>query len=603
MADRRHPSEEPDRRQAPWSGAAEERLAAEEGAGASSAELEAHPTPAWLLPPERSAAGSLTGLHRVLDPAIWQDIPVGTVVGEYQIVGRIAEGGMGTVYAAVQPVIGKRVAVKVIRPDLSANPVAVERFLQEARTVTQVSHPNIIQIFSFGALPDGRTYFVMEWLHGQSLAERLRAGRPGVAEAIDILAQMARGLRAAHDAGIVHRDLKPDNVFLADTGQERTVKLLDFGIAKLVSATPRARRLTGTGMMMGTPDYMSPEQARDRDVGPHSDIYAVGVIAYEMLLGRPPFSADNSVDMVYRHLHHDPPPPSVLWPEIPPALDELLRRMMHKQPGRRPSTTEIIDTVYALAEQLCEERSVPASDAQLLARLRPSGTLRERARLATGTLVPPLATPPVPGRARQSWWSRLRPRGAAERREATLLVRRSRYGVLPLMVLGLVTGGAAAIGFVEFGLRAAPSAGSAALAQPAIPQVQQMLLVPVRIETDTDGAIAVVDGREREFTGRQLELELPEGMHDIAVRAGVSERRRQVSLLAGHPVHLSFRLQAPPLPRAAPAAAAGPHAAQPSEEAVTGDRAARPATGKPRRPARRQLGSDDVTIDPFAGEE
>jgi serine/threonine-protein kinase len=210
------------------------------------------------------------GDERVGDGA---QLAAGTAVGEYVIDGKLGEGGMGTVYAATHPLIGKRAAIKVINLGLTTDGTAVQRFIQEARAVNQIRHGNIVDIFSFGELPDGRRYFVMEYLEGVSLADRVKEGGMSLREAIEILDQVCDALEAAHEKGIVHRDLKPDNVFLVRTrGGRSVVKLLDFGIAKL--STTGSMQKTRTGIVMGTPAYMSPEQGRGKSVDPRTDIYA-----------------------------------------------------------------------------------------------------------------------------------------------------------------------------------------------------------------------------------------------------------------------------------------------------------------------------------------
>ena len=213
----------------------------------------------------------------------------GTDVGGYIVDGELGRGGMGIVYSATHPVIGKRVAVKVLKPSLSENPAAVDRFVNEARAVNQIGHPNIVDIFGFGALPDGRSYYLMDLLVGESLRARLKRGALHVREAAQVIDEVASALEAAHGKGFIHRDLKPDNVFLVAHPGRIDVKLLDFGLAKLMpTAGTRAFR-TATGAQLGTPDYMSPEQLRGADaVDPRTDIYSLGVTALEMLTGRRP---------------------------------------------------------------------------------------------------------------------------------------------------------------------------------------------------------------------------------------------------------------------------------------------------------------------------
>ena len=264
----------------------------------------------------------------------------GAMVGEYQIEGVLGEGGMGVVYAAIHPVIAKRAAVKVLKPELSVNRDMVERFVQEARAVNQIGHPNIIDIFAFGALADGRSYFVMERLRGESLGERLGRERLGVRDALAIADRIVDALAAAHDAGIVHRDLKPDNVFLVESKAALPqVKLLDFGIAKLMAPGPLAER-TATGSMVGTPAYMSPEQARGQNVDYRTDIYALGAMLYAMLTGHLVFECASAAETIAAHLMTPPPPPSVYGP-IAPQLEALVLAMLAKDPAARPSLARI----------------------------------------------------------------------------------------------------------------------------------------------------------------------------------------------------------------------------------------------------------------------
>ncbi|MCX5742893.1 MAG: protein kinase [Proteobacteria bacterium] len=272
------------------------------------------------------------------------DVTSGTMVGEYKVEKKIGEGGMGAVYSAIHPMIGKRAAIKVISAALGADPSAVQRFVQEARSVNQIGHPNIVDVFAFGTLADGRNYFVMEYLQGESLADRIHRTGLMLGEAIEILDQVADALEAAHEKQIVHRDLKPDNVYLAAVRGGRTlVKLLDFGIAKLSTPESEAGGVakTRTGMMMGTPGYLSPEQARGRNVDRRTDVYALGCMMYEIVCGRLPFVADSAMDMVLMHMTTPPQRPSELWPEIPPPLELLIVGMLDKHPDNRPTLAQV----------------------------------------------------------------------------------------------------------------------------------------------------------------------------------------------------------------------------------------------------------------------
>ena len=259
---------------------------------------------------------------------------------------------MGSVYSAVQPVIGKRVAIKVLAPHIASNPELVRRFVDEARAVNKIGHPNIIDIFSFGWLPDQRHYFAMEFLDGLSLADRLKRGPFQPDEARRLLRQICQALEAAHRQGIVHRDLKPDNIWIVQPQHgDSYAKLLDFGIAKLMGDADEGHR-TQTGIVMGTPAYMSPEQCRGVNVEKGTDIYALGMILYEMFAGRLPFSG-SFAELITDHLMTVPDPPSRHRP-MPRAMEQLILRCIEKDPAQRPQWAE------ALGKAL--EAALPAAD-------------------------------------------------------------------------------------------------------------------------------------------------------------------------------------------------------------------------------------------------
>lgn len=278
--------------------------------------------------------------RRVTPVAFMIELGAGSPVGEYELEAQIGEGGMGTVYTAVHPVLGKHVAIKILKAELCTNPGAVDRFVHEAQAITKIGHPNIVDVYSLGELPDGRAYFVMELLRGEDLRARLRRGHLSILDACDILDGIARALQAAHGKSIVHRDLKPDNVFLHQPGDggPPQVKLLDFGIAKLIRPADQAQ--TATGNILGTPRYCSPEQARGISLDHRSDIYSLGVMAYEMLAGRPPFQAETAVDIVLMHVNQTAPPLAE-FARVPKALEQLVMRMLAKDPNARPSLEEV----------------------------------------------------------------------------------------------------------------------------------------------------------------------------------------------------------------------------------------------------------------------
>jgi serine/threonine-protein kinase len=258
----------------------------------------------------------------------------GAMVGEYRIERKIAEGGMAAVYEAVHPVIGKRVAIKVLSPEQCSDPVGVERFVQEACAVNRIGHPNIVDVFSFGQLSDGRSYLVMEWLSGQSLAQRIAGRLMPIEDVVEVLDELADALQAAHDNDIAHRDLKPDNVFLVEGRCGRRS-------AKLLGDDAPAQRHTRAGMCVGTPGYMAPEQARGLDVDHRADVYSLGVLAFEMVTGRMPFDGDTDMAMVAKQLTFEAPAPAEYRPRIPKSINRLIRRMLEREPEYRPSLAEV----------------------------------------------------------------------------------------------------------------------------------------------------------------------------------------------------------------------------------------------------------------------
>ena len=260
---------------------------------------------------------------------------LGTVIdGRYEILSVLGEGGMGTVYEVRHRSLGKRFALKALRKDLALDGEIAARFIQEARTAAAVSHPGLVEITDFGRIESGQVYFVMELLEGQSLAALLRSGPLPAARSLAIVRQLAHALKAAHDANIVHRDLKPDNIHIArgDTDND-VVKIVDFGLAKVIGAS----KLTRDGMVFGTPHYMSPEQAAGEPVDHRADIYALGVVMYEMFTGKVPFEADSYMGVLTKHMYMAPAPPSQLSHELKSlgTLEHVILCCLQKRPGAR----------------------------------------------------------------------------------------------------------------------------------------------------------------------------------------------------------------------------------------------------------------------------
>ncbi|WP_375760841.1 serine/threonine-protein kinase [Corallococcus exercitus] len=291
-----------------------------------------------------------TGAHRALTE---REVPLalaptapkvdpllGAKLGEFVIQERIGAGGMGVVYRAEHPIIGKQAAIKVLRAELMS-PEQEQRLVVEARSVNAIQHPGILDIFNFGTLPDGRPYVVMELLQGQSLAALLRArGRLDVGTTVWMLEQILSPLGAAHRAGVVHRDLKPANVFMVERlDAPPTLKLVDFGIAKVLQS--REGLTLADGSVLGTPDFMAPEQIRGGTVGPATDLYALGVMAFQMLTGARPFQGEN-VQVMFAHVEQAPPSPSSKVEGVPPELDALVLQLMEKDPAKRPASAEVV---------------------------------------------------------------------------------------------------------------------------------------------------------------------------------------------------------------------------------------------------------------------
>ncbi|MBA3451506.1 MAG: serine/threonine protein kinase [Deltaproteobacteria bacterium] len=277
----------------------------------------------------------------------------GASVGEYLVEGFLGAGAMGEVYAGIHPVIGKKVAIKILKREVGSSPDGAERFKREARAVNQIDHPNVIDIFSFGRIDDGRLYLVMDLVEGRSLRKALADGSLDVDTALDVLAQIADALDAAHARGVVHRDLKPDNVMLG-SGAPPKVYVLDFGLAKLVTpadAVAPASMLTGQGTWLGTPGYMAPEQWSADGAGPASDRYSLGVMAFELLSGSLPFQATSLPQMMEQHFRAKVPALSTRGAiQARSTFDPVVSRAMAKDPEARfPSAREMVEALRAAA--------------------------------------------------------------------------------------------------------------------------------------------------------------------------------------------------------------------------------------------------------------
>ncbi len=312
--------------------------------------------------------------------------------GRYELTERIGAGGMGFVFGALDQKLQRDVALKIIRRELADNPGIAARFEREALTASQLTHPHVVVVHDFGATEDGLPYLVMERLRGQTLTRAIRSsGGLSPARAVAVAIDVTRALVAAHAASIVHRDLKPDNIMLT---REGPAKVLDFGIAKILQSPGEAlgdAALTHTGMMMGTPLYMSPEAIKKNDtVGPPSDLYALGTILFRAIAGRPPFEHDEPVVVLSMHLQQAPPRLRDARPDrdVPEALDALVWELLAKSPADRPTAPETLARLEQIAATLTApaEPAAPASDEVIV--------LEDPTVVTPSPDAPTLATPP-----------------------------------------------------------------------------------------------------------------------------------------------------------------------------------------------------------------
>jgi len=513
-----------------------------------------------------------------------------TIDGRYFVEKQLGEGGMGVVYQCRHTIIDKRVAIKVLRPDLARNEEVTERFLNEARSASSIGNPHIIDISDFGRLPDGTAYFVMEFLTGTSLAdvvdsgEELEPGRVG-----HIALQLCEGLAAAHSAGIIHRDLKPDNIFLVDQGSRKDfVKILDFGIAK---ATRVAARLTQAGQVFGTPHYMSPEQASGADVDLRSDIYAVGVILYELATGQLPFDADNFMAILTQHMYKEPPPPSVVdgSPELLPGFEDVILKCMAKAP---------LDRYQSLVDLMSDLRLVFSDVLPVRPAERVSGTGFSSKPALLHAHARPSRPQPLPPQ------------------EAPEFHRVSTPNMLPTPELLAASGKKAKPGshwllYAGIGLSAALLAGSVVWGltsrKPELAPVEVAAAQPAQVNNATSTqeqaiaavktvrvAVAVVPLQAHVFLGETDLGESPVmvevGSEPIVLEGRLAGYERQTVRVDGSQTKLSLVLRKKPTPDSTTSGPSGP-TAKPSSTKTA------PTTKPP--PARTHSSSDSGVVNPW----
>jgi eukaryotic-like serine/threonine-protein kinase len=492
-------------------------------------------------------------------PAAGDSLIGGTLGGKYRVLQQIGRGGMGVVYEAEHLGLGKRVAVKLMLEKYTDNTEAVARFHREALAAGRIGNPHIIEIFDIGTAPDGRSYVVMELLNGFPLAKVLEMGGPMPPwRALQIMRQVLRAVGAAHAKGIIHRDLKPDNIFIIHQGGDHDfVKLLDFGISKVVSIDEQApiTTLTTTGVVMGTPLYMAPEQALGEPIDRFADIYACGVILYEMLAGRRPFDGPTYAALVAKVLTSPPPPLGELRPDLPAALVRAVHRALEKEPRDR----------FDSAEQFAAALPSAGSPASL-----------ELVGTVDGGVSAAMSAPPAPGRLRNVKIAAVAfTLAAAATAAALMLLDEGPPASAQTAALPAAPGGV-------------PAPGASSEARKVDPAPRPLPATgTLDVRSVPSGAAVIIDGREQGKT--PLEVTLEEGRHQVRI-----ELPGHVALTAEADVHASQRSSilvplaaAPPPPKGAAAPPGAARTVKPRSAPADGAKSApapAPAPGEPPRP-------------------
>jgi len=454
---------------------------------------------------------------------------IGTTVGNYVLEARLGSGGMGDVYRGVHRDIGAKVAIKILHATAAGDPEGAGRFQIEAQAGNRIEHPGVIKVLDAGQLRDGRPYMVMPLLHGRSLADVLAVTpRMEIDAACRIAIEILDAMAAAHGRGFVHRDLKPPNIFITTEGK---VVILDFGVAKLMAGDSPVR-LTRTGTAIGTPYYMAPEQIRELGVGPASDVYAVGVVMFEMLCGRLPFDGASAFDVMAGHLERRPPPPRALRPEIPIALQDVVLTALAKKPDKRYPGAGVMRDALRLAaavKRRYEPPHVPEAEAPTVpmegtdvAAVRAARTAVEHAQAAP-------ASPP----------SRPVPAARSITRVVPWVV--AAIAVAVAAVVLVVRGDAQVVATTPTAVVAIPAA--AIDARPAAPDAARApAIAAIDVKTTPPGAEVVLDGEPVGMT--PLRLDTSTGGHRVEVRhKGYVTDVQQVDVQAGERVVVNFSLK------------------------------------------------------------
>ncbi len=493
---------------------------------------------------------------------------IGKQIGNYHIKAKLGEGGMGAVYLGEHPLIGKRVAVKVLLEELAAKEDIVTRFFNEAKAVNDIGHQNIVDIVDFGKIKNevgGDTvYFIMEFLDGDSLAERLRRTGLEFKETLHIMMQCCSALAASHAKGIVHRDLKPENLYLCTRGTDKNfAKILDFGIAKLTGDGGTSSHKTRTGLVIGTPTYMSPEQCEGKGlIDARSDIYSLGVVMYELLTGRVPFPGEGFGEILVAHLTKEPEAPSKLNPDITPELEAIVMHAIEKDRNRRFQTMEEFGAAIAdTAAHFASYKQLPGYTSAASSSPGVSAATQMHAVGAQVTGHGPAVTTQSPRPTTLS--------GSAAEVEG-VIVRRSRapvfigVGALVALVAGvavfasgrkppvpLATGSSppSVAGAGPTGIGGAPgSAGSgAAVPPPVAPPTAETF--KVTLTSEPTGADVVRSGKVLGVTPFELTVKKGDPSFEVELRkAGFDTQQRTVETDQSHEFYVALKAVAKATP-------------------------------------------------------
>jgi eukaryotic-like serine/threonine-protein kinase len=515
-----------------------------------------------------------------------------TVAGRYKVIKLLGEGGMGQVYLAEHSAIEKRIALKVLRAEYAHKGEIVTRFQQEAISASRIKHPNVLDVFDFGQLENGCFYLAMEFLEGNDLADELsRSHVLTPPRALPIAMQICRALSAAHAKGVVHRDMKPENVFLQRTGDgEEIVKIVDFGIAQLKPSTEEAaaqatkhRRLTRTGMIFGTPEYMAPEQASGKHADLRCDVYAVGIILFELFTGAVPFTGETFLGVLTKHLNDQPPSMRAVYPNlhISDELEAVVQRALAKDPSYRyQNMNELAAALAGTPEGQYAGLRGPYSQvgdgrgSQVAGLVTPNPTAPQ---FVDKTATPPPAggvAPVLTDAARAAVTLQRQPTAASESRAETQLggesptrppTKAGRAGPVVAALLGvLVLGGGAAVFLLRSGPAPSPapavkadapavapepppalSVSAAPVVAPPVPSAPAVVSSEVKLEvvTDPPGAKVLKNGFQVcDSTPCQVNAAVNEGLELLAQKDAMSGKAK---VLAQKDQTVTIKLVAP----------------------------------------------------------